>query len=108
VHDTSDICLRDDLLHEFELGGARQTVVGGHRPDGTAVECKSVTVARKLVDVGHVSLGVEDRGQTRHSVAERLACQLATALFDTPAPSPFEDARNEVGVFFLDVAEQLN
>jgi len=108
VHDPSDFRLGDNLLHEFELGGASQTVVGGHRPDGAAVECESVTVARKLVDVGHVPLGVEDGGQTRHCVAERPAYQLVSALFDTPAPAPLKDAKNELGVLVLDVAEQLD
>jgi hypothetical protein len=72
------------------------------------VECESVTVAWKLVDVGHVPLGVEDRGQTRHRVAERLAYQLVSALFDTPAPAPRKDPRNELGILLLDVAEQLD
>ena len=74
----------------------------------TVVEGESVAVVWKLVDVGHVSLGVEDRGQAGHRVAESFAGELFSALFDTPAPPALEDARDEFGVFVFDVAEQFD
>src|ERR1035441_3691213 len=93
---------------EVELGGASRTEAGGHRPDGTAVERESKAVAGQLVDAGHVSLAVEELVQTGDLLVERLACQLALALLDPPSTTSLEDARDQLGVFVLEVAEELD
>jgi hypothetical protein len=72
------------------------------------VESESKTVAGKLIDVGHIPLAVEDFSQTGCLLAERLACQLVSALFDPSAPTAPEDTRDQLGVFVLEVAKELD
>jgi hypothetical protein len=108
VDDPGDVGVGDDLLYELEFGGARQAVAGGDRPDGTAVEGEPVAIVGKLVDLGHVSLGVQDSCQAGHGLAEGLAGKLFTALFDALAPEALEHAGEEFGVFVFYVAEQFD
>jgi len=71
------------------------------------VQVHPVGAVGKLVEVGQIPLPVEGLGQDRHLLVEVLADQLLAGLLDTPASASLEDAGDELGVFLLDVAEQL-
>ena len=108
VRDPFDLRLGEHLPEELKFRGAGLTVAGRHSPDGAAVQGHPVAAVGELVEVGQIPLSVEDLGQDRHLLVEALARQLHPGLLDTPAAAPLEDAGDELGVFLLDVAEQLD
>ena len=73
VLDPFDLGLREHRLEELELCGTGRSVAGGHWPDGAVTERDPIAVIRKLVEVGHIALRVEDPGQCCHFLIEALA-----------------------------------
>jgi len=108
VRDPFDLDVGEHLPEELELGGAGLTVPGGHGPDGAAVQGHPVSVAGELLEVGEISLLVEHAGEERHLLVEVLARHLRPSLLDPPVSAALEDAGDELWVFLLDVAEQLD
>ena len=109
VRDPFDLRLGEHLPEKFEFGGAGLSVAGRRLPRwrscaGSSGSCRSGSLSKSA---RYPSL-VEDLGQDRHLLVEALAGQLVSGLLDTPASAPLEDAGDELGVFLLDVAEQLD
>ena len=108
VLDPFDLGLREHRLEELELCGTGCSVAGGHWPDGAVAECDPITLIRKLVELGHIPLRVEDLGQCCHLLLEALARQLVSDLLDAPMLTAIKDTGEKIRIFLLDVAEQLN
>ena len=106
--DPFDVSFREHRLEELELCGTGCSVEGGHRPDGAVAERDPIVLIRELVELGHVPLPVEDLGQCCHLLIDALAHQLVSDLLDAPVLTALKDTGDEVGVFLLEVAEQLN
>jgi hypothetical protein len=67
VDHSLDQSARQKLPHEFEFCGAGLPVVRSDRPHGTAVQSQAKT-AGKLIDMGHISLSIENSGQMDNSL----------------------------------------
>ena len=108
VSDSLDGSVGYQVSDEFELGGAGLAVPARNWPDGAAVQVDPEVVVINLVEVGEVSLFIEQLGQDADAFVDRFALQFALGVVDESASTTVEDSVDESGVFLFSVAENLD